>query len=154
MIKTLALATGAQGMIGGQVLDIQNEGQQCTSSEIENMHSLKTGALIRASVLLGALAADTSEREIRTLEQFANIIGLAFQIKDDILDATSDSKTLGKTAGADFKNNKANALAIDLNQSQQRTEVLLTEAKATLNLLPQNTSQLEKLAEYIIQREN
>ena len=107
MIKTLALASGSRGMAGGQAIDIESVGYVLNIAELENMHIHKTGALIRASVKLGALAFPSIENHIlEKLDHYAKCIGLAFQIQDDILDVESDTETLGKPQGSDIAHNK------------------------------------------------
>jgi farnesyl diphosphate synthase len=107
MIAALAHASGSLGMAGGQAIDLGAVGAQLSLHELENMHRHKTGALIRASVRLGALCgADTSTAQLAQLDTYAACIGLAFQVRDDILDVEADTETLGKTQGADQALNK------------------------------------------------
>ena len=106
MAGTLAAAAGAEGMAGGQAFDLFACGHAATLDELERMHRYKTGALIRASVLLGALAADAPAEDAERLGRYGEAVGLAFQIVDDILDVTADTATLGKTQGADLERNK------------------------------------------------
>lgn len=106
-VKTLAQASGIAGMAGGQMLDIEAENKRISLPELETLHSLKTGALIRASVRLGALAAGCQDAQcLENLDQFARLIGLAFQVQDDLLDVESSTEVLGKRAGADEALNK------------------------------------------------
>jgi farnesyl diphosphate synthase len=100
-LHTLAAATGASGMCGGQALDIDATGQLQTVAQLEHMHALKTGALIRAAVRMGALGGGAADNELARLDIFAAALGLAFQVRDDILDVESNSEQLGKTAGKD-----------------------------------------------------
>lgn len=107
MIHTLAKASGSQGMVGGQAIDLESVGRQLNLPELENMHIHKTGALIRASVNLAVLAKpDVDPAIANQLDHYAKCIGLSFQVKDDILDEESDTATLGKTQGKDKDNNK------------------------------------------------
>ncbi len=107
-VKFLAEAAGASGMVGGQMLDIEAENRKITLEQLENLHRLKTGALIRASVRLGALAAGCRDLPLlERLDQFASLIGLAFQVQDDLLDVESTTEILGKKAGADEALNKS-----------------------------------------------
>ena len=99
MIKVLAHAAGSAGMVGGQYIDIEAVDSEMTLQELQTMHSMKTGALIRASVALGGIAAQATEDQLQALDEYATHIGLAFQVVDDILDVAADSETLGKTAG-------------------------------------------------------
>ena len=113
MLRTLAAACGAHGMAGGQAFDLAAVGKALTPAELERMHVYKTGALIRASVRLGALAAGCrDEATLDALERYGHAIGLAFQIRDDILDIEGDSATIGKTAGKDVADNKPTYPAI------------------------------------------
>ena len=113
MLRTLAAACGAHGMAGGQAFDLAAVGKALTSAELERMHVYKTGALIRASVRLGALAAGCRDAAtLAALERYGHAIGLAFQIRDDILDIEGDATTIGKTAGKDAADNKPTYPAI------------------------------------------
>jgi len=102
----LAKAAGADGMIGGQMIDIENEGKKIPLKLLNELHALKTGALIRASFMIGATLAGADDETVNKLGEFGSMTGLAFQIKDDILDVTSDEETLGKPIGSDAKNEK------------------------------------------------
>ena len=107
MLRLLAQASGSAGMCGGQAIDLASVGLSLTLDQLERMHQLKTGALLRAAVVLGALAGkDLAQTELAALDAYARAIGLAFQVVDDVLDATADSATLGKTAGKDAADNK------------------------------------------------
>ncbi|WJI14410.1 polyprenyl synthetase family protein [Pseudoxanthomonas winnipegensis] len=106
-LQTLAQASGVAGMCGGQALDIDATGQQQSLSALQRMHALKTGALIRASVRLGALAGGADAATLQRLDRFADALGLAFQVRDDILDVEASSETLGKTAGKDAAQDKS-----------------------------------------------
>ena len=110
-LQTLAHASGAAGMCGGQALDIDATGQQQTLAALETMHALKTGALIRAAVRMGALAGGADSATLARLDAFAAALGLAFQVRDDILDIEADSAQLGKTAGKDAAQKPAKAKA-------------------------------------------
>ena len=113
MLRLLAHASGSAGMCGGQAIDLDSVGISLTLEQLERMHQLKTGALLRAAVILGALAGkDLDEAELTALNTYARAIGLAFQVVDDVLDATADSATLGKTAGKDAADNKPTYVSI------------------------------------------
>jgi farnesyl diphosphate synthase len=123
MLHELAVAAGARGMCGGQALDIDATGQQVAIDALRRLHALKTGALLRAAVRLGALAAAVDAEAQGRLDRFADALGLAFQIRDDLLDIEGDSATLGKTAGKDAAQDKATfpaLLGVDASRAQLR----------------------------------
>ena len=154
MISRLARAAGSLGMCGGQAIDLDSVGISLTRLALEQMHRLKTGALLEASVMLGALAGksllDTEELALRT---YSSAIGLAFQVVDDILDATADSATLGKTAGKDAASNKPTYVSIlGLNESLALAEKLRQDAHEALLLFGDAAMRLRELADLIVQR--
>lgn len=155
MIETLALAAGSRGMAGGQTIDLGAAGRQLDIAELEDMHIHKTGALIRSSVMLGALtrhglAAETLER----LDHYAKCIGLAFQIHDDILDVEGETGTLGKRSGADQSLSKSTYPAlIGLQGARQRAEELHEEAMDSLSGLDEKADPLRRISLYIIERD-
>jgi len=123
MLHELAVAAGARGMCGGQALDIDATGQRVAIDALRRLHALKTGALLRAAVRLGALAAAVDAETRGHLDRFADALGLAFQIRDDLLDIEGDSATLGKTAGKDAAQDKATfpaLLGVDASRAQLR----------------------------------
>ena len=154
MLRLLAKASGSLGMCGGQAIDLASVGLTLSLGELAQMHTLKTGALLRVSVLLGALAGkDLSESEIAALNQYSSAIGLAFQVVDDVLDATADSATLGKTAGKDAADNKPTYVSIlGLEQSQALAEKLRTDACSALEQFGDKARRLRELADLIVQR--
>ncbi|HET8807161.1 MAG TPA: farnesyl diphosphate synthase [Methylophaga sp.] len=154
MVKTLAKASGVGGMAGGQAIDLQSVGKTLNLSALENMHQLKTGALIRASVQLGALAsAQTTERDLQALDQYAKAIGLAFQVQDDVLDVIADTQTLGKQQGADMARDKPTYPALlGLESAQQKAHDLVDQALSALQQLTGPTQALSGLASFVIQR--
>jgi farnesyl diphosphate synthase len=154
MVRLLAQAAGASGMCGGQAIDLDSVGKALTLAQLEQMHQLKTGALLRAAVLLGAWCGKTLESaEARALEAYAQAIGLAFQVVDDMLDATADSGTLGKTAGKDAAANKPTYVSIlGLEQSGALAEQLRIEAHGALVPFGENAARLRELADLIVQR--
>lgn len=156
MIHLLAEATGAKGMIGGQFLDMQFQGNTPSLTSIKHMHALKTGALIRASILMAAnMAEDCSKKQLAALSTFSDLIGLAFQIKDDILDVESHEVQLGKTVGADNIQKKASILtALSLTEAKDTSEHLLQQAEACLSTLPEPTQPLLDVARFIIERDH
>jgi len=156
MIKELAQASGAAGMCMGQALDLAAEGQEATLQQLETIHKHKTGALIRCAIRLGALAAGDKGAEILPqLNQYADAIGLAFQVQDDILDVTSDTETLGKPQGSDLELEKSTYPALlGLEGAKQKAQQLYQEALQALDAIPYNTDQLEVFARYVIERNN
>ncbi|MCP5143110.1 MAG: (2E,6E)-farnesyl diphosphate synthase [Gammaproteobacteria bacterium] len=154
MILTLAQAAGSRGMVGGQAIDLESEGKQLNIAALEDMHIHKTGALIRASVLLGALCADdVDEARLAGLDHYAKCIGLAFQIHDDVLDVVSDTETLGKTQGADQARNKSTYPALlGLDNARRRADELRDDALASIADLDTRADPLRWLANYIVAR--
>ena len=154
MLRLLAEAAGSSGMCGGQAIDLDSVGLSLTREELERMHQLKTGALLRASVVLGALAGrDLQPREFDALAAYSKAIGLAFQVVDDVLDATADSATLGKTAGKDAADNKPTYVSIlGLEPSRQLAEQLRREAHEALAPFGEQALRLRELADLIVQR--
>lgn len=154
MIRELSQASGYQGMCAGQAIDIVATGHHQSLDALENMHRLKTGALIRAAVRLGAIAAGIEKKqECTLLDRYAQAIGLAFQVRDDILDITSDTQTLGKPQGSDALHEKSTYPSLlGLDAAQQKCEALQVQALQALDALPYNTDKLALLADYIVQR--
>lgn len=154
MVKLLAEAAGSVGMCGGQAIDLASVGMTLSLAELEQMHRLKTGALLRAAVLLGALGGKAlTAAESAALDEYARAIGLAFQVVDDILDATADSATLGKTAGKDAADNKPTYVSIlGLAESQALASKLQASAHQALTPFGQNARRLRELADLIVQR--
>jgi len=154
MVKTLAQQSGVLGMAGGQAIDLESVGKTLTLDTLQAMHELKTGALIRASVRLGALAyAQIDTQTLAKLDQYAQCIGLAFQVQDDVLDVIADTDTLGKTQGADLALNKPTYPALmGLAAAQQKAAALIDDALAQLDELPFNTQALAALASFVVQR--
>jgi len=155
MIKTLALAAGSRGMAGGQAIDLAATGQQLNIAELEDMHIHKTGALIRASVILGALCGkSTAPADIEKLDHYAKCIGLAFQIRDDILDVEGEAATLGKNPGMDQRLEKSTyPSVIGLEAARQRATELHTEAMESLAGFDERADPLRWISTYIIERE-
>ncbi|MGF1760402.1 (2E,6E)-farnesyl diphosphate synthase [Photobacterium sagamiensis] len=156
MIKELAQASGAAGMCMGQVLDLEAEGRHVDLQQLKSIHKHKTGALIRCAVRLGALAAGPKSVDVLPqLDQYAEAIGLAFQVQDDILDVTSDTETLGKPQGSDLALEKSTYPALlGLEGAKEKAQQLYQEALQALDAIPYNTHQLEVFARYIIERNN
>ena len=151
LVYLLASAAGSTGMAGGQGIDLASAGKSLSQTELETMHQMKTGALIQASILLGAISAPKSD--LATIKQFAIIIGLAFQVVDDILDVEADSLTLGKTAGKDADNNKPTYVTIlGLDAAKQHVRALYEQAINALAPFGEQAQRLRELAGYITQR--
>jgi farnesyl diphosphate synthase len=153
-VDELAQATGSRGMAGGQAIDLANVGRAMTRAELETMHSLKTGALLRCSVRLGALGAGMPPAELAAaLDAYTSAIGLAFQVVDDILDVQADTTTLGKTAGKDAAAAKPTYVSmIGLDQSIALAEQLRQDAHRAAERLPGRTERLHDLADFIVRR--
>lgn len=156
MIDTLAVASGSRGMAGGQAIDLYSENQALNIAELENMHIHKTGALIRASVKLGVLSHPEPQTEImQRLDHYAKCIGLAFQIRDDIIDIESDTETLGKPQGSDLEQNKVTYPALlGMDGAKKMANDLYQQALESLDPLGEQGNNLRWLAEYIVQRDN
>lgn len=158
MISELAQASGIAGMCGGRALDLEAEGHQVELDALERIHRHKTGALIRAAVRLGALSAGDKGREcLPILDKYAESIGLAFQFRMTSSDVVGDTATLGKRQGADQQLGKSTYPALlGLEQAQNKARDLIEDARQSLSLLAAqslDTSALEALADYIIQRD-
>ncbi|WP_318367623.1 (2E,6E)-farnesyl diphosphate synthase [Enterobacter sp.] len=158
MVSELAQASGVAGMCGGQALDLEAEGKQVNLEALERIHRHKTGALIRAAVRMGALSAGDNGREaLPVLDRFAESVGLAFQVQDDILDVVGDTATLGKRQGADQQLGKSTYPALlGLEQARTKARDLIDDARQSLAQLAAqslDTTALEALANYIIQRD-
>lgn len=154
-IQTLAQASGAEGMVGGQMLDLQAEGQQLTLEQLERLHGHKTGALIRASVRLGGLAAQATAGQLASLDAYADALGLAFQVQDDLLDVKGDASKLGKNTGADALHLKATYPGLlGVEAAEQKAKDLIQLAKASLEPLPGDWTCLMQLADWCIQRDH
>jgi farnesyl diphosphate synthase len=155
MIALLAHASGSCGMAGGQAIDLASVGKPLTQPELELMHALKTGALIRAAVLLGALAgAPLSSEERHALDRFAKRAGLLFQVVDDILDCTASTATLGKTAGKDEAADKPTYVSLlGLEGARSYAEELRTDALSALSMFGSRASRLTQLADFICHRQ-
>ena len=154
MLRLLAEAAGSAGMCGGQAIDLDSVGFKLSLEQLERMHQLKTGAMLRVSVLLGALAGrDLASHEQEALGAYSRAIGLAFQVVDDILDATADSATLGKTAGKDAADNKPTYVSIlGLEPSKALAEQLRREAHDALAPFGEQALRLREIADLIVQR--
>jgi geranylgeranyl pyrophosphate synthase len=155
MVKVLAKAAGPAGMVGGQFIDIQATNSDMTLDDLKTMHSLKTGALIRASLALGGIAAGASAQQLSALDEYGAHIGLAFQVVDDILDVEGDTATLGKTQGKDSEANKPTYVKL-LGLAGAKTEAgrLLQSALDALAGFGDSADHLRDLARYIVERDH
>ncbi len=154
MVRTLAAASGSRGMAGGQQVDLEATGKPLTVPELESMHIHKTGALIRAAVMLGAACGAPLAPDLRTrLDRFVNCIGLAFQVVDDVLDADASTATLGKTAGKDSRSGKATFVsAMGVARAREFADELRSDAQAALGALGERAQRLAELADFIVRR--
>ncbi|MBI3824918.1 MAG: polyprenyl synthetase family protein [Candidatus Rokubacteria bacterium] len=153
VVADLAHASGTDGMVCGQVVDIESEGKTVTPDTLDYIHSRKTAALIRVSLRAGAFLAGGSAAQVRWISEAGDRLGLAFQIVDDILDVEGDSATLGKTAGSDERKRKATYPALHgLEVSRKRARALLDEAKERLAPLGPPAAPIQALADFIFER--
>lgn len=154
-LKIIADSSGTEGMIGGQVIDIDGENKISSIEDLKYMYSLKTGAIIKSSVTAGATLAGATENEIKLLENYAEKVGIAFQIMDDILDVTSTQEKLGKLIGSDAANNKTTYLTFkSIDEARKDVEKFTEEAIKSLSLLGNRAIYLIELAKYLTSREN
>ena len=154
MVQVLAKASGSLGMAGGQAIDLANVGKDMKQPALEQMHGLKTGALIRAAVQLGGLSCpQITDGQLARLDAYAAKLGLAFQVIDDVLDCEADTATLGKTAGKDADNNKPTYVKLmGLQAARKYAEQLVREAVAELTVFDERAQYLRQLAEYVVAR--
>lgn len=155
MVNILSKASGLKGMVGGQAVDLAAVNQELNLEQLTTMHNLKTGALISASVSLGALSTGiASEQQLKALSDYAHAVGLAFQVQDDILDVTSDTATLGKQQGADASNNKPTFVSLlGIEGAQQKASTLYDNALDALSGFDYRADNLRHLAAYIVKRQ-
>ena len=155
LVAELAVASGSVGMCGGQAIDLQNVGLAMTRDALEGMHRMKTGALLRASVRMGALCGNIDRDGLAALDQYAAAVGLAFQVVDDILDVTADTATLGKTAGKDAANDKPTYVSLlGLDAARALASQLRTDAHEALAGFGARAGRLAELADLIVLRSN
>lgn len=151
----IGIAAGAEGMIGGQVVDIISEGKRISKDELEYMHSKKTGELIKASILAGGILANAPESDLKALEEYGKKLGLVFQIKDDILDVVGDSNVLGKNTHTDKEHNKTNFISVfGLEKCTELCKSLTEECIQILENLSVNAECLIELTYTLLNREN
>lgn len=155
IISSLATSGGLAGMAGGQAIDLENVGKPLTKEALENMHRLKTGALLRTAVQMGGIAIDLNPQQLKSLDQYASALGLAFQVVDDILDATADSQTLGKTAGKDAAANKPTFVSLmNLDGAREFARKLHLEAVESLAVWGDNAYLLKAIADKVLYRQS
>jgi len=154
MVKLLAAAAGSRGMAGGQAIDLESVGKTLSVPELEFMHIHKTGALIRASALLGArCGSGLGQKELGRIDLFAKLIGLAYQVVDDVLDADGSTATLGKTAGKDAKDNKPTYVsAIGVARAREMAQDLRRNALDALAGFGERALRLRQIADFIVLR--
>ena len=153
LLQTLTAASGSQGMCGGQALDLAATGQRQTLADLEAMHRAKTGALIRASVRMGAQAGNADATMLASLDNYATALGLAFQIRDDLLDIEGNAAQLGKTAGKDVAQDKSTFPALlGINASYARLDDLATHMRDALANIHGDTLPLQQLGEFAARR--
>ncbi|MDF2533168.1 MAG: geranylgeranyl pyrophosphate synthase, partial [Clostridia bacterium] len=150
----ISKASGTEGMIGGQCIDLHYENKQIDSKLLNAMHDKKTGAMIKAPLVAGALIAGAKEEDVQRLEKFGQLIGLAFQISDDILDVEGSSEKLGKKTGSDASNNKSTFVSCyGLDKSKEMAKSIIKEAQNSIDLYGNKGLLLKELSNYIIERD-
>lgn len=154
LVSVLSRYAGCAGMVTGQAIDLAATGQALQLEQLKTMHSYKTGALIEASVLMGAIATGSaSQQQLDALKQFASAIGLAFQIQDDILDVESSTEQLGKQQGSDVVNNKSTYTSIlGLEQAREQAAELYQQSMSSLELFAERAEPLRQLGSFIVNR--
>ena len=153
IVRELMRAAGAGGMIGGQLLDLQAEGVALPLNELERVHRAKTGALITAAARIGAMGAGADKRSLAALARYGSAIGLAFQIMDDVLDVTSTTDELGKTAGRDAELHKSTYPALlGTDGARRRADALIDDATSALRDAGILTPSLDSIARYVVAR--
>ena len=153
MISALADASGSRGMAGGQAIDLDSVGKKLDLAGLKQMHAMKTGALLSCSVQMGGIAAKLNPAQMQHLQNYSEALGLAFQIVDDVLDATADSQTLGKTAGKDAANDKPTYVTLmGLDYAQKAAKDLQETAIASLESFGPKAQALKDLALLVVNR--
>lgn len=152
-VSVLAKASGSLGMAGGQAIDCDSVGIQLTAAQLQTMHRMKTGAMLKASILLGGVVAGASSSQRQMLSDYGDAMGLGFQVMDDILDVTADTKTLGKTAGKDANDNKPTYVSLmGMDEAKAFLASLHEQARVAIRPLGQSGQYLAYLADYIVGR--
>ncbi len=154
-INVFAAAAGADGMVGGQTVDLAAEGKDIELTDLQYIHLLKTGALIRAACVIGAITAGAAEQEITAVDDFARYLGIAFQIRDDILDVTGSEAELGKPVGSDAESEKNTYVKLcGIEKSEELVSVYSDKAKAALDIFGERAEFLKRLTDYLVIRNN
>ena len=155
LIGELSKASGSLGMAGGQAIDLESVGQKLDLTALKQMHAMKTGALLSCAVRMGAIAAGLGASDLARLTQYSTALGLAFQVVDDVLDATADSQTLGKTAGKDAADDKPTYVTLmGLDYAQKEAKELQTQALDSLSGFGSSADALRALAKLVVERKN
>ena len=153
MISVLTAASGSRGMAGGQAIDLESVGKKLDLAGLQQMHAMKTGALLSCAVELGGITADLNANQLAQLQKYSKALGLAFQIVDDVLDATADSQTLGKTAGKDAANDKPTYVTLmGLDYAQKQAKELQETAISSLDSFGDQAQALKDLALLVVNR--
>lgn len=154
IIKNTSKYSGYQGMVGGQILDLEAENRELSLEELKELHRAKTGGLIKAAVLNGLYCSEYKEKEEEALLAYAENIGLLFQVVDDLLDLTGDTEKLGKTAGRDLELNKSTyPRLLGIDGAKKAAEKLAAQAKKELEIFSDEADDLRALVDYILERE-
>lgn len=154
-MNMLSASSGADGMIGGQIIDLSAEGQQLSIDELRQLHTLKTGAIIRSACTIGALMGGGDEEKIKAADEFALCLGVAFQIRDDILDVIGTEEELGKPIGSDAEQNKNTYVSIlGIEKSEELVREYSIRAKAALEIFGGRAEFLKQLTDYLVDRKN
>jgi farnesyl diphosphate synthase len=155
LIGELSKASGSVGMAGGQAIDLESVGQKIDLAALKQMHAMKTGALLSCAVRMGAIAAELDATALKQLTQYSTALGLAFQVVDDVLDATADSQTLGKTAGKDAADDKPTYVTLmGLEYAQNQAKELQAQALDSLSGFGSSADALRALAKLVVERKN
>ena len=153
VVREFAIAAGQSGMVGGQAMDLEAEGQKIDMGTLQQLHMGKTGALFHAAIRSGAMLAGASEEELAALTTYADKFGVAFQITDDILDVTGDEALIGKPVGSDERNDKSTYVTLtSLEEARKLAEETVAEAVAALEPLGEKAGFLRELVEYLLKR--
>lgn len=155
VVREIAAAAGPEGMVGGQVIDMESEGKMVPLDTLKQMHRAKTGALFRAAVRAGAILGGASQEELDALTVYAEKFGLAFQITDDVLDVIGSAETIGKPVGSDIKNNKSTYVTLhSVEIAQQMAKETVADAVEAISIFGERAAVLKDLVEYLLRRES